>query len=247
MIFNKEFTSAILIIGNEILSGRTVDKNTSIIAKWLGDLGISVEEVKIIPDKEDVIISSLNELRKKYQYVFTTGGIGPTHDDITSESVAKAFGKKYGYNKEAYAILEKYYAKSEFNEGRKKMARMPEGAILIYNKEGSAPAFSVENVFVLPGIPSYVELMLPQLKEVLVSGKKIVSLSCDAKVRESAIAVELSNIQDKYPDIDIGSYPYSKEGSFGTMLVMRGVDEAKILRCKQEIDLMIKNFTKTIL
>ena len=127
------------------------------------------------------------------------------------------------------------------------MARMPEGAILIYNEEGSAPAFSVENVFVLPGIPSYVELMLPQLKEVLVSGKKIVSLSCDAKVRESAIAVELSNIQDKYPDIDIGSYPYSKEGSFGTMLVMRGVDEAKILRCKQEIDLMIKNFTKTIL
>ena len=247
MIFSKEFTSAILIIGNEILSGRTVDKNTSFIAKWLGDLGISVEEVKIIPDKEDVIISSLNELRKKYQYVFTTGGIGPTHDDITSESVAKAFGKKYGYNKEAYAILEKYYAKSEFNEGRKKMARMPEGAILIYNKEGSAPAFSVENVFVLPGIPSYVELMLPQLKEVLVSGKKIVSLSCDAKVRESAIAVELSNIQDKYPDIDIGSYPYSKEGSFGTMLVMRGVDEAKILRCKQEIDLMIKNFTKTIL
>lgn len=247
MIFNKEFTSAILIIGNEILSGRTVDKNTSFIAKWLGDLGISVEEVKIIPDKEDVIISSLNELRKKYQYVFTTGGIGPTHDDITSESVAKAFGKKYGYNKEAYAILEKYYAKSEFNEGRKKMARMPEGATLIYNKEGSAPAFSVENVFVLPGIPSYVELMLPQLKEVLVSGKKIVSLSCDAKVRESAIAVELSNIQDKYPDIDIGSYPYSKEGSFGTMLVMRGVDEAKILRCKQEIDLMIKNFTKTIL
>ena len=244
MNFSKEFTSAILIIGNEILSGRTVDKNTSFIAKWLGDLGISVEEVKIIPDKEDVIITSLNELRKKYQYVFTTGGIGPTHDDITSESVAKAFGKKYEYNKEAYAILEKYYANSDFNEGRKKMARMPEGAILIYNKEGSAPAFSVENVFVLPGIPSYVELMLPQLKEVLVSGKKIVSLSCDAKVRESAIAVELSNIQDKYPDIDIGSYPYSKEGGFGTMLVMRGVDEAKILRCKQQIDLMIKNFIK---
>ena len=173
MIFSKEFTSAILVIGNEILSGRTVDKNTSFIAKWLGDLGISVEEVKIIPDKEDIIISSLNELRKKYQYVFTTGGIGPTHDDITSESVAKAFGKKYEYNKEAHAILEKSYANSDFNEGRKKMARMPEGATLIYNKEGSAPAFSVENVFVLPGIPSYVELMLPQLKEVLVSGKKL--------------------------------------------------------------------------
>ena len=205
MIFSKEFTSAILIIGNEILSGRTVDKNTSFIAKWLGDLGISVEEVKIIPDKEDVIIASLNELRKKYQYVFTTGGIGPTHDDITSESVAKAFGKKYNYNKEAYAILEKYYANSEFNEGRKKMAKMPEDATLIYNEQGSAPAFSLENVFVLPGIPSYVELMLPQLKEVLISGKKIISVSYDAKVRESSIAVELSSIQDKYPDIDIGS------------------------------------------
>ena len=110
MNFSKEFTSAILIIGNEILSGRTVDKNTSFIAKWLGELGISVEEVRVIPDKESVIISTLNELRKKYQYVFTTGGIGPTHDYITSESVAKAFEKKYDYNKEAYAILEKYYA-----------------------------------------------------------------------------------------------------------------------------------------
>ena len=245
MNFSKEFTSAILIIGNEILSGRTVDKNTSFIAKWLGDLGISVEEVKIIPDKENIIISSLNELRKKYQYVFTTGGIGPTHDDITSESVAKAFGKKYGYNEEAYAILEKYYAKSEFNEGRKKMARMPEGATLIYNKDGSAPAFSVENVFVLPGIPSYVELMLPQLKEVLVSGKKIVSLSCDAKVRESSIAVELSNIQNKYSDIDIGSYPYSKEGSFGTMIVMRSTKEDKALKCKAEVESMLMRYTNS--
>ena len=242
MIFSKEFTSAILIIGNEILSGRTVDKNTSFIAKWLGDLGISVEEVKIIPDKEDVIISSLNELRKKYQYVFTTGGIGPTHDDITSESVAKAFGKKYEYNQEAYVILEKYYANSDFNEGRKKMARMPEAASLIYNKQGSAPAFSIENVFVLPGIPSYVELMLPQLKDVLISGKKIISVSVDAKIRESSVAVDLSKIQDKYPNIDIGSYPYSKEGGFGTVLVMRGIDSAEINSCKEEVKEMVKNF-----
>ena len=242
MNFSKEFTSAILIIGNEILSGRTVDKNTSFIAKWLGDLGISVEEVKIIPDKEDIIITSLNELRKKYQYVFTTGGIGPTHDDITSESVAKAFGKKYEYNKEAYAILEKYYANSDFNEGRKKMARMPESASLIYNKQGSAPAFSIENVFVLPGIPSYVELMLPQLKDVLISGKKIISVSVDAKIRESSVAVDLSKIQDKYPNIDIGSYPYSKEGGFGTVLVMRGIDNAEINRCKEEVKEMVKKF-----
>jgi molybdenum cofactor synthesis domain-containing protein len=239
MNFSKEFTSAILIIGNEILSGRTVDKNTSFIAKWLGDLGISVEEVKIIPDKEDIIITSLSELRKKYQYVFTTGGIGPTHDDITSESVAKAFGKKYEYNKEAYAILEKYYANSDFNEGRKKMARMPEGATLIYNEQGSAPAFYIENVFVLPGIPSYVQSMILPLRNVLVSGKKIISVSCDVKVRESSIAIELSGIQDKYLEIDIGSYPYSKEGEFGTVLVMRGIDKVEIFKCKHEIEEMI--------
>jgi len=242
MNFSKEFTSAILIIGNEILSGRTVDKNTSFIAKWLGDLGISVEEVRVVPDKESIIIASLNELRKKYQYVFTTGGIGPTHDDITSESVAKAFGRKYDYNKEAYAILEKYYAKSDFNEGRKKMARMPEGATLIYNENGSAPAFSVENVFVLPGIPSYVEAMIPQLKKVLVSGKKIISTSRDAKVRESSIAVELEKIQNKYPEVDIGSYPYSNKDTFGTVLVIRSIDEIKIMECKFEIEKLVKIF-----
>ena len=242
MNFSKEFTSAILIIGNEILSGRTVDKNTSFIAKWLGELGISVEEVRVVPDKEDAIIASLNELRTKYQYVFTTGGIGPTHDDITSESVAKAFGRKYDYNKEAYAILEKYYAKSDFNEGRKKMARMPEGATLIYNENGSAPAFSVENVFVLPGIPSYVEAMIPQLKKVLVSGKKIISTSYDAKVRESSIAVELEKIQNKYPEVDIGSYPYSNKDTFGTVLVIRSIDEIKIMECKFEIEKLVKIF-----
>ena len=242
MNFSKEFTSAILIIGNEILSGRTVDKNTSFIAKWLGELGISVEEVRIIPDKESIIISVINELRYKYQYVFTTGGIGPTHDDITSESVAKAFGKKYDYNKEAYTILEKYYANSDFNEGRKKMARMPEGAKLIYNEQGSAPAFYIENVFVLPGIPSYVELMLPQLKKNIVYGKKIISLSYDAKVRESSIALDLAKIQDNYPDIDIGSYPYSQESGFGTILVMRAIDEVSVLKCKAEVEVMLKKY-----
>ena len=242
MNFSKEFTSAILIIGNEILSGRTVDKNSSFIAKWLNDLGILVEEVRVVPDKENIIIASLNELRKKYQYVFTTGGIGPTHDDITSESVAKAFGRKYDYNKEAYAILEKYYAKSDFNEGRKKMAKMPEGANLIYNDNGSAPAFSVENVFVLPGIPSYVELMIQQLKKILVSGKKIISISCDARVRESSIAIDLSNIQNKHSNVDIGSYPYSKNGKFGTTLVLRSINEEDILNCKMEIEIMIKKY-----
>jgi molybdopterin-biosynthesis enzyme MoeA-like protein len=123
------------------------------------------------------------------------------------------------------------------------MARMPEGANLIYNEQGSAPAFYMENVFVLPGIPSYVELMLPQLKKVIVSGKKIISVSCDAKLRESSIALDLSNIQDRYPDIDIGSYPYSQEGGYGTILVMRAIDESQLLKCKQVVEEMIKNFS----
>jgi len=243
MNFDKEFTSAILIIGNEILSGRTVDKNTSFIAKWLGNLGIGVEEVRIIADKEDAIIDSINLLRKKYQYVFTTGGIGPTHDDITAESIAKAFGKKYEYNKEAFKILEKYYAKSEFNEGRKKMAKMPEGANLIYNELGSAPAFYIENVFVLPGIPSYVELMIPQLKNVIVHGKKIISRTCDAKVRESSIAIDLSLIQNKYKNTDIGSYPYSNKDGFGTMIVSRSFYKDEIENCVKEIEQLIKKYS----
>ena len=242
MNFSKQFTSAILIIGNEILSGRTVDKNTSFKAIWLVVLWIAVEEVRVIPDKEEVIIQYVNELRKKYQYVFTTGGIGPTHDDITSESVAKAFKKKYDYNQEAYKILEKYYANSDFNEGRKKMAKMPEGSNLIYNEHGSAPAFYIDNVFVLPGIPSYVEIMLPPLKKLIVHGKKIISLSHDAKVRESSIALDLSKIQDKYPEIDIGSYPYSSDKGFGTVLVIRSTDEKLALNCKKEIETMVNNY-----
>ena len=242
MNFSKEFTSAILIIGNEILSGRTVDKNTSFIAKWLAEIGINVEEVRVIPDKEKIIIETLNELRKKYQYIFTTGGIGPTHDDITSESVAKAFGKKYDYNQEAYSILKKYYANSDFNEGRKKMAKMPEGAKLIYNKHGSAPAFYIDNVFVLPGIPSYIEIMLPTIENIFKKGKKIISVSCDAKVRESSIAIDLEKIQDQYQNIDIGSYPYSKEGVFGTMLVMRSTEEENLLKCKHDVEQMIKKY-----
>jgi len=240
MNFSKEFTSAILIIGNEILSGRTVDKNISFISRWLGELGISVEEARIIPDKEVMIIDNINELRKKYQYVFTTGGIGPTHDDITSESIAKAFDKKYEYNKEAYSILEKYYTNSEFNESRKKMARMPDGASLIYNKNGSAPAFYIENVFVLPGIPSYVEIMLPALESLFKKGDRIISISVDARLRESTIAHDLSEIQNNYKEVDIGSYPYSNEKIFGTTIVLRSIDSIKILSCKKEVEEMVR-------
>ena len=161
---NKKVSAAIVIIGNEILSGRTQDINVSFLAKWLNDLGVRVREVRIIEDKEDSIINTIHEVKNNFKYVFTTGGIGPTHDDITSKSIAKAFNLSYGYHKEAYDILEKYYKPGEFNEGRKKMAKIPAQAELIYNPSSGAPGFIVKNVFCLPGVPSILKSMVEGLK-----------------------------------------------------------------------------------
>ena len=152
--------AAIVIIGNEILSGRTQDVNISIISKWLNTLGVRVLEVRVIPDVEEIIIETINELRRNFDYVFTTGGIGPTHDDITSESISKAFGLKYEIHKEAFKILENYYKTGEFNEGRQRMTKMPSKAKLIINPTSGAPGFIVENVFCLPGGPSILQSMV---------------------------------------------------------------------------------------
>jgi len=239
MNLQKEFTAAIVIIGNEILSGRTVDKNTSFLSSWLNDKGISVEEVRIIPDKEKVIIDTINHLRRAFGYVFTTGGIGPTHDDITSESISKMFSQKYQYHQEAYKILEKYYENQDFNEGRKKMAKMPEKAKLIQNPKTFAAGFYVENVFVLPGVPSILQAMVLNLDKLILSGSKILSASIDTSLRESSIAQELEIIQKKYKDVDIGSYPYFKEKP-GTVLVMRSINKESIDLCEKEIRLLVK-------
>jgi len=241
MEFKKEFTAAIVIIGNEILSGRTVDKNTSFIATWLNNKGVNVEEVRVIPDKEDLIINTVNELRKKFGYVFTTGGIGPTHDDITSESISKAFNQKYQYHPEAYKALEDYYRNSDFNEGRKKMAKMPEYAKLIPNPKTFAAGFYVENVYVLPGVPSILQTMIPYLEKIITNGKEILSISIDTGLRESLLADGLSDIQNRYKEIDIGSYPYFKENP-GTVVVLRSQDEGSIKKC--ELD--VKNLISTL-
>ena len=164
MTKNTKVNAAILIIGNEILSGRTQDTNTSTLANWLNSIGVKVNEVRVIPDIEKKIIDTLNVLKAENDYVFTTGGIGPTHDDITAQSVAKAFGLKYELHKKAYKILEAYYNPGEFNEGRQKMVKMPENAKLILNPTSGAPGFSVENVFCLPGVPSILKSMLGGLK-----------------------------------------------------------------------------------
>ena len=227
--------AAILIIGNEILSGRTQDTNTSTLANWLNSIGVKVEEVRVIPDLEGKIIETLNTLRSKYDYVFTTGGIGPTHDDITAQSVSKTFGLKYEIHKEAFKILEAYYKPGEFNDGRQKMAWMPENANLILNPTSGAPGFSVENVFSLPGVPSILKSMLGGLKNSIVGGDPIKSLTISLKTVESEIAESLSEVQNQNKDVEIGSYPFFHAGKLGVSIVIRSEDQKKIDHCNSQI------------
>ena len=197
MTKSTKINAAILIIGNEILSGRTQDTNTNTLANWLNSIGVKVNEVRIIPDIEKQIVDTLKELKNENNYVFTTGGIGPTHDDITAESVSKAFGLKYEVHKEAYKILEKYYKPGEFNEGRQKMVWMPQNAKLILNPTSGAPGFSVENVFCLPGVPSILKSMLGGLKNRIVGGEPILSFTISLRTVESEIAHALAKVQNK--------------------------------------------------
>ena len=227
--------AAIVIIGNEILSGRTQDVNISIISKWLNTLGVRVLEVRVIPDVEERIIETINELRRNFDYVFTTGGIGPTHDDITSESISKAFGLKYEIHKEAFKILENYYKTGEFNEGRQRMTKMPSKAKLILNPTSGAPGFIVENVFCLPGVPSILQSMLGVLKNNIIGGKPILSRTINLRTVESEIAKSLSEVQDKNKDVEIGSYPFFKAGKLGVSIVLRSEDQSKIDDCNSLI------------
>ena len=232
---NIKVNAAILIIGNEILSGRTQDTNTSTIALWLNSIGVKVEEVRVIPDIEKVIIDTVNELRKVNNYVFTTGGIGPTHDDITAKSISKAFDIDYEIHKEAFKILEAYYKPGEFNEGRQKMVWMPENANLILNPTSGAPGFNVKNVFCLPGVPSILKSMLGGLTNSIVGGEPILSLTISLRTVESEIASSLSKIQNDNQDVEIGSYPFFQAGKLGVSIVIRSEDQKKIDKCSTEI------------
>ena len=235
MTKNKKVNAAILIIGNEILSGRTQDTNTATIALWLNSIGVKVQEVRVIPDIEKTIIDTLNELRKLNEYVFTTGGIGPTHDDITAESISKALGLNYEIHKEAFKILESYYKPGEFNEGRQKMVWMPKNAKLILNPTSGAPGFNVSNVFCLPGVPSILKSMLGGLINSIVGGKPILSHTISLKTVESEIAKSLTNVQEDNKDVEIGSYPFFQAGKLGVSIVIRSEDQLKIDKCSSEI------------
>ncbi len=231
----KVITAGIIIIGNEVLSGRTKDINTSTLAKWLNSLGIEVKEVRVIPDNETSIIETVNHLRKKYYYIFTTGGIGPTHDDITAESISKAFNLKYGFHTEAYSILEKYYKPGEFSDGRKKMAKMPTSAKLILNPTSGAPGFYVENVFCLPGVPSILQSMIGGLNNVLVGGDPILNITISLRTIESEIAKSITDIQNKNKDVEIGSYPFFRAGKLGVSIVMRSSNKINLDNCNSKI------------
>ena len=239
----KNVNAAILIIGNEILSGRTQDKNIAFISHWLNTkCGISVKEVRIIPDVEKIIIKNIKTLSKLFNYVFTTGGIGPTHDDITAQSIARAFKVKYGYHKEAYKILENYYGKAKFNDGRKKMAKMPLVAKLIYNPSSAAPGFKTKNVFSLPGVPSILNSMIENCKKYLIKGLKVHSKTLNLFTVESNISTHLGNIQKKYKkDVDIGSYPFFRLGKIGVSVVSRSTSRTKLSNVKKDLLKVIKS------
>lgn len=234
------FKAALLILGNEILSGRTVDANTPWIAERMTERGILLAEVRIIPDVDHLIISSVNELRAKYDYVFTTGGIGPTHDDITAECVAKAFGVPLVRDPEAYEMLENYYGIEDLTPARAKMALVPQGAALIPNPVSGAPGFICENVHVMAGVPRIMQSMMDHVLNQIKNGKPILSNSISCSLPESKIADDLGQLQARYPDVDIGSYPHYRSGMVGLSLVLRGTHNENLDLATSEVIAIIK-------
>lgn len=233
-------TAAILVIGDEILSGRTEDQNINFLAKNLAEMGIRLSEVRVVPDIEEEIIFALNEIRKKYNYVFTSGGIGPTHDDITALSVSKAFGQKLIQNEEATEILNKYYGKENVNEARLKMAFVPESANLLDNPVSSAPGFRIDNVFVMAGVPKIFQAMFYAAQKELVGGKKVESRELKISLTESLIAKDFTDLQKKYPQVAMGSYPF--EG--GTSLVFRSIDLESLEKAITEMTDILPKITQ---
>ena len=234
--------AALIIIGNEILSGRTQDQNLSYLANWLNEIGIQLSEVRVIRDEEEVIVKTVNYLRETYSYVFTTGGIGPTHDDITSLSIAKAFNVDLEVNDKALSILKEYYKDSELTDARMKMTMIPKGAELVENPISKAPGFKMENVFVMAGIPSIMQGMLEGARNHLKGGDIIKSTSVDVFTPESNVAEELAELQNNYPDVEIGSYPFSKKNRFGTSLVLRSEDGNLLKKCELELLKIVDKF-----
>tara|TARA_Y100000022_G_scaffold125309_1_gene108521 strand:+ start:1433 stop:2206 length:774 start_codon:yes stop_codon:yes gene_type:complete len=240
--------ASVLIIGNEILSGRTIDKNFNFIASKLNEHGISISESRTVSDNEQEIINAINELRKKYNYVFTTGGIGPTHDDVTAESVSKAFNVELEINKEAYKILEDYYKElgSEFNDVRQRMARIPKGASLIKNDISAAPGFNIENVYVFAGIPKVMRFMLHEALKTIDKKDKVINSTIQVSAPEGEIAKILEKTVKENTDVNIGSYPFfNTENDYGVKIEIsslnkdslnKAINDLKVYLSKESIN-----------
>jgi molybdenum cofactor synthesis domain-containing protein len=241
----KTFTACLLVVGNEILSGRTQDANLPYLAKRLNELGIRLAEVRVVADIEAAIVKAVNETRVQYDYVFTTGGIGPTHDDITSPSVAKAFGVAVHRHPEAVRRLEKHYPPGALNEARLRMAEVPVGATLIDNPVSTAPGFRIANVFVMAGVPRIMQAMFEGIAPALVGGKPLLTRSVSCALGEGILAKGLGEIQTRHADVDIGSYPYFRVGGFGVSLVVRGTDRARLEAVVREIAELIESLGGT--
>jgi molybdenum cofactor synthesis domain-containing protein len=236
----QTITAAILVIGDEILSGRTKDKNIGYIAEYLTAIGVDLREVRVVPDVEADIVAALNALRHRYTYVFTTGGIGPTHDDITADCVAKAFGVPIDYDPRAVALLQQRFKGPDLNEARMRMTRIPQGADLVTNKVSLAPGFWIDNVIVMAGVPTIMQAMLDEVGPKLKTGKQMLSESVRADAREGDIGTELGEIAKAHPDVTIGSYPFFDDKSGpNTNVVVRSRDPAKLAAAKQAVEAML--------
>jgi molybdenum cofactor synthesis domain-containing protein len=239
-------TAAILVIGDEILSGRTKDRNIGHIAEYLTAIGIDVREVRVVPDVEGEIVAAVNALRARYDHVLTTGGIGPTHDDITADAVAKAFGVAIDFDPRAVAILAERYGDRDLNQARMRMARIPDGAELIVNPVSKAPGFSIGNVHVMAGVPHIMQAMLDELAKRLPTGRKMLSRSIAAGMGEGRVAKALAEVQAAFPDVAIGSYPTFEEGTgFTTTLVVRSRDEARLTLAAAAVEAMLGEIRTT--
>ncbi|HEY4980384.1 MAG TPA: competence/damage-inducible protein A [Pseudolabrys sp.] len=242
-------TAAVLVIGDEILSGRTKDKNIGYIADYLTAIGIDLKEVRVVSDDETAIVEALNALRAKYSYVFTTGGIGPTHDDITADCIAKAFGVSIDHDPRAVAILQERMAKlgTELNEARLRMARIPKGAELVHNKVSGAPGFWISNVITMAGVPSIMQAMLDEVAPKLKTGTKLLSETIRADAKEGDVGTELGAVAKAHPDAIIGSYPFFDEKlGPNTNIVVRSRDAGKLAQAKAAIEGMLRSVKKQL-
>src|SRR3954471_1976495 len=238
---SKTVTACILVIGNEILSGRTKDANIQYLATELGQLGIRVMECRVIPDVEATVVATVNEIRAKFDYVFTTGGIGPTHDDITADSIAKAFGVAISEHPEAVARMTRHYGDPAlFTPARRRMARVPHGGILVDNPVSVAPGFQVENVFTFAGIPKVAEAMFQSMKHRLVGGDPVLARTVRTNLPEGIIAEPLGALQKRYEDLDMGSYPAFRNGKPSVSLVLRGTVDARLAAAAADLIRTIK-------